>query len=288
MTKTIRVLIAVLSVLLAGSLLVPANLAIGASTSVGGILIKGRIYDTWKAAGGTAKFGKPRSAEVSARVSSTNGYLQRFAKGQVFYSSAGRATFTYPSTITLTKVTNERDALAKWGFAKGVLLRTALLHSATKLDRLKLATELKGGTIIDLRKASVVKSLPDPSLPNVTKLNFQIDADEDYPKYVTDDKRQHAFHDALRAAADSKGTVLIHCTAGKDRTGWAVAMLMYAIGATDDQVRAEYLRTSGADVANLNAGLDQAKKTYGSISGYLKNGLHLTPTDLADLKAKFA
>lgn len=288
MPKTIRLLIAALSVLLASSLLAPATVSSAHSTVVGGVVIKGKIYDTWKAAGGTAKFGKPLSGQVSASIGGRTGYLQRFTKGQVFFSWIGKQTFTYPGSIKLSKVVNERDALARYGFAEGVLLRTAKLSSATKVDKLKLATELRNGTIIDLRTPSVVKGAPDPKLPKVTRVSIPINSDAVYPAYVTDPARRAAFAKALRTAAASKGTVLIHCTAGKDRTGWAVAMLMYAIGATDDQVRAEYLRTNGAEVANLNAGLEQAKTSYGDIAGYLKDGLGLTDTDLANLKLKFA
>lgn len=288
MPRTIRVLIAALSVLLAGSLLVPANLAAGASTTIGGVVIKGKIFSTWKAAGGTARFGVPVSSRVKVVVGGRTAYLQRFTKGQVFYSWIGKQTFKYPSSIKLSKVVNERDALARYGFAKGALLRTAKLSRATKLDRLKLAAELRNGTIIDLRTAKVASRARDPKLANVTRIRISINADAVYPAYVTDSKRRAAFAKALRVAAASKGTVLIHCTAGKDRTGWAVAMLMYAIGATDDQVRAEYLRTNGTVAAPLEAGLRQAITSYGSIDGYLRNGLGLSDADFTSLKAKFA
>jgi protein-tyrosine phosphatase len=287
MPKTVKLLIAVLCTVLAGSLLTPVGVASATSTVIGGVPIIGTTYQSWKAAGGTATFGKPLAARVSATIGSRTGYLQRFAKGQVFTSSLGNQTFTYPSTIKLTKVTNERDALARWGFAKGVLLRTAQLTAATKLDRLKLATELKGGLIIDLRTASAVKRSPDPTLPKVTRANIPIDADAVYYRYVTVSERRKAFAKALRRAAAAKGAVLIHCTAGKDRTGWAVAMIMFAVGASKAQVRSEYLRTSGADIANLNSGLSRAIAKYGTIKGYLRTGLGLTTSDLSNLKKKF-
>jgi protein-tyrosine phosphatase len=255
---------------------------------VNGIPIVGKTYTTWKAAGGTAKLGLPEAARVSATIGGRTARLQRFTKGQVFYSSLGTQTFLYPSTLKLSGITNERDALARYGFAHGVLLRTAALSKATKLDKLKLATELKGGVIIDLRMASAIKLAPDPKLPGVTRYNFPIDPNGSYANFVTDKVRRAAFAKALKTAAHSHGTVLIHCALGRDRTGWAVAMLMYVLGASDAQVKSEYLRTSTASAGTLKVGLDQITTSYGSIDNYLRTGLGLSDADLAALKAKFA
>ncbi|MCE1174601.1 MAG: tyrosine-protein phosphatase [Propionibacteriales bacterium] len=287
MTRAIRAVIGVLAVLLTTAL-VAAPPAQGSGTLVGGIPIVGKTYTTWKAAGGTAKFGNPVAARVSATIAGRTARLQRFEKGQVFYSSLGKQTFTYPSTLKLSGVTNERDALARYGFAPGVLLRTAKLNKATKLDKLKLAAELKGGVIIDLRTSSAIKIAPDPKLPGVTRYNFAIDPNGTYANFVTDKVRRDAFANALRTAAKAKGTVLIHCTLGRDRTGWMTAMLMYILGASDSQVRSEYLRTSTASASTLQVGLDQAIASYGSIDGYLRTGLGLSDADFAALTAKFA
>jgi protein-tyrosine phosphatase len=43
--------------------------------------------------------------------------------------------------------------------------------------------------------------------------------------------------------AQSPGPVLVHCTAGKDRTGIVVAVLLRAVGVTRADVLADYLRT---------------------------------------------
>ncbi|MEY4720439.1 MAG: hypothetical protein RIQ46_164 [Pseudomonadota bacterium] len=52
--------------------------------------------------------------------------------------------------------------------------------------------------------------------------------------------------DAVRALSvavldDEAGATLVHCTAGKDRTGFAIAMLLHAIGIARDDVMADYL-----------------------------------------------
>jgi protein-tyrosine phosphatase len=286
-TRTGRLLSGAIAALLTVALVAPSAPA-AASTVVAGIPIVGRTYTVWKAAGGTTKLGKPVAARVASTIGGRTAYLQRFTKGQVFSSGLGTQTVLYPATISLTGVVNERDALARYGFARGALLRTAQLSGVTKRDALKLATELRGGLVIDLRASTARRSYPDPKLPRVTHLSIGISPDTNYPKYVTSPARRTAFAAALRAAAASKGTVLIHCTAGRDRTGWAVAMLMYSLGASDNQVMAEYLRTKGTHASTLRGGLNQAITSYGSIANYLRAGLGLTDADFHALKAKFA
>ena len=43
--------------------------------------------------------------------------------------------------------------------------------------------------------------------------------------FVTDSAQRKRIAQVLRAISKADGPVLIHCTAGKDRTGWVSAML---------------------------------------------------------------
>ncbi len=119
------------------------------------------------------------------------------------------------------------------------------------------------------------------------------------------------FSELVRVILEADGTpVLYHCTAGKDRTGWATAVLMTAAGVAPDAVRAEYLAVNPAvltlfagplaeatasgidpavvralisvDASYLDAAFDQVDTVFGGFDAYLRDGLGL---DAADQRA---
>ena len=64
------------------------------------------------------------------------------------------------------------------------------------------------------------------------------------------------FADALRRSAVSSGRVLIHCTAGKDRTGLLVGLLLDLLGVPRDAIVNDYVRSSRSPALQaLRAGL---------------------------------
>jgi protein-tyrosine phosphatase len=123
----------------------------------------------------------------------------------------------------------------------------------------------------------------------------------------------------LGELAKTNGPALIHCTAGKDRTGVTVAVLMTLLGASREDVSHEYMRSNesveaqlrrqkareqaGKDVNGIS-GVDPAVlKTmmgtdssymesmfreidakYGSFDGYTRDGLKLTAAQIAQLR----
>lgn len=58
---------------------------------------------------------------------------------------------------------------------------------------------------------------------------------------------------AVTAVAESDGAVVVHCAAGKDRTGLVSALLLSLAGVPDDEVAADYA-LSGPNVAHLFGG----------------------------------
>jgi protein-tyrosine phosphatase len=93
--------------------------------------------------------------------------------------------------------------------------------------------------------------------------------------------------------------VAFHCTAGKDRTGFAAAMLLCALGVERDVVMDDYLLTnqylkpqslmpqapeqalpalrqiSGVQPSYLNAAINEITERYGSINNYLRQALNV-------------
>lgn len=68
--------------------------------------------------------------------------------------------------------------------------------------------------------------------------------------------------------AQRGGTSLVHCLAGKDRTGFAVAMLHHALGVHRDDIMADYLLTNVAGNIDrrIIAGAAAIRSKYGAIN----------------------
>jgi len=191
-------------------------------------------------------------------------------------------------------ILNFRDASAT---SSGTVLKQDVLYRSASLSGISDAKAEKlskllgdNATIIDLR-ASERDSKPDVRVKGASNVNVPIGGIFDTSPMVSDPTRRSQLAKALTIAANAKGTVLIHCAAGKDRTGWMVAMIMYANGANDAQVMKEYLKsnddiTDGVKAAWLKSGLGEARNKYGSIRNYLK-AIGLTDGDLQKLKHKF-
>ncbi|MEQ8412319.1 MAG: tyrosine-protein phosphatase [Erythrobacter sp.] len=70
------------------------------------------------------------------------------------------------------------------------------------------------------------------------------------------------------ALATRDGASLVHCFAGKDRTGIAASLLLHILGAHRDDVIAEYLRTNEAPTREVleRQSLPRMEKHYASIA----------------------
>lgn len=155
---------------------------------------------------------------------------------------------------------------------EGVLFRSDGLHRLGEEGREQLR-RLRVGTVIDLRDENEAANMPD----DLTGLDVEvlrlpvfegsgasqgaggISLDVLYHRIVT----QHTavVVGALREiAAAREHSVVVHCTAGKDRTGVVVALALSAVGVHRDAVVEDYARTE----ANL-AGewLEQMVATIG-------------------------
>ena len=185
-------------------------------------------------------------------------------------------TTTHDRILPLQAIENFRDygdyAMVGGGRApRRRLFRSAHHAHATAADLAALA-ELGIATVVDLRRP--LERERDPSLrhegfagqviecdigdqaeaPHVAFLretdltpesarSFFLDY---YAKAPFEPRHEILFRRYFEALADSDGPILIHCTAGKDRTGMLAALTHHILGVHPDDARADYLLTNQA------------------------------------------
>ncbi|WP_040837593.1 tyrosine-protein phosphatase [Nocardia brevicatena] len=101
-------------------------------------------------------------------------------------------------------------------------------------------------------------------------------------------------HAAIVAIAKSivaeEGAVLVHCAAGKDRTGWAIATLLRAVGVTEEDILADYLLSNRA-VAELRAAMREElgpeRELADNILGVREEYLRAANDAVRDLHGEF-
>ncbi|MND64532.1 Tyrosine-protein phosphatase precursor [compost metagenome] len=153
----------------------------------------------------------------------------------------------------------------------GRLYRSAHQARATKADLARLAN-LKLATVVDLRRPSerrdqpsrrpaswagqVIESAHDDGgeAPHITFLKTCDLTEASGRAFMTDTYRRLPFEAAhvdlftryFRALAAGDGPVLIHCAAGKDRTGLLAALTHSLLGVSRDDLINDYLLTNVA------------------------------------------
>lgn len=102
---------------------------------------------------------------------------------------------------------------------------------------------------------------------------------------------------------------MIHCTAGKDRTGFACALILHTLGVPDDVIAEDYLLTNrfykrdptaGSDLPEevrqvlgsvqapfLAAAFEAIGADYGNLENYLSRGIGLGPAERSALEARY-
>ncbi len=201
------------------------------------------------------------------------------------------------SPIKLEGVNNFRDTSDANDIIKpGMIYRSSDLSGATDADKEVLRQRFKNGFVIDLRAMKTRAKEPDQTI-GVANLNAPIDgasSSSGYIKeFVHDAANRQEFADALGALAEARGPVLVHCVWGKDRTGILVSLLMTILGADQEQVMAEYMKSNdfGAHVeaAWLEDYIRAAEKRSGSLMKFItdKDGLGVSQATIQTLREKF-
>lgn len=93
-----------------------------------------------------------------------------------------------------------------------------------------------------------------------------------YAESPEDPRHQELFRQYFAAIADGEGPVLIHCAAGKDRTGLLAALTHHVLGVSDEDIIADYLLTNEA--ARIEARAPEVARRLAELYGR-------TPSDAA-------
>ncbi len=233
----------------------------------------------------------------------------------------------------------------------GRLIRSGNPHGATDADCELLLLKRHLTCIFDLRTGFEVEASPDPvlNLPDVTYIHASAlhedferkgpvaslardvsilrdyfhDAQnfmhELYVKCVMEDQGIRTYRGFFQVLLDANsGSVLWHCTQGKDRTGIAAFLIEYALGVSEHDRWQDYLATnlymSGwaesmekrlrtahqlddfdfdlesyvyANPQNLHAALDAINEGFGSLPRYLGEALGVGRTECEQLRAMY-
>lgn len=250
--------------------------------------------------------------------------------------------------LHLATAPNFRD-IGGYRTADGQWVKQGLIFRSDQLDRLSdrdLASidALGPSLIVDLRTQSERTREPDRIPPRGRALVLDVAADAsgslggDMRKaqaaiaagkgaemlvsanrdFVSLPSARVAYGALLRRMIDGGPEPLVyHCTAGKDRTGWATAVILTLLGVPRETVVADYLRSnaylrtkneatikalaaSGAGIPPaflepvltvrpeyLRAAFDEVDRAYGSMDAYARDGLGLSASDIAALRRKY-
>ena len=174
-----------------------------------------------------------------------------------------------PRWLGLDSVLNLRDVgglpVAGGGTIRPkTLLRSASLRRLDAADAATLVTEYGLRTVVDLRTPDElatdgptelaragVATAHLPLMSNVDDAMLQVRVDADAVRALAlayhaflDGRGEHLVTAARLVAWTGTGSVLVHCAAGKDRTGVTVAVLLSAVGVPRDAVLADYNATN--------------------------------------------
>jgi protein-tyrosine phosphatase len=119
----------------------------------------------------------------------------------------------------------------------------------------------------------------------------------------------HSFRELFTHLVDGEGPLVIHCTAGKDRTGFACALILHALGVPEKVIGEDYLLTNrfyrrdpaaspdlpdeirqaigSVQTSFLAAGFETINERYGDLEGYFREGLGLGTRERSELKKRY-
>lgn len=165
---------------------------------------------------------------------------------------------TEPGSPVLGALANLRDVAASSAdLNRGVLLRS---DAPLRGDRSPLETWWPPATVIDLRDHAEKRELHPLSghavvldLPLFNRTRAVAASARRWPDRLSEtyiqmlsDPLASRLVGAVAAIADAEPPVLVHCAAGKDRTGVTVAVILRLVGVAPERIIADYALTGPA------------------------------------------
>jgi protein-tyrosine phosphatase len=130
---------------------------------------------------------------------------------------------------------------------------------------------------------------------------------DSYRNYVQ--KNTHHYRTLFSHLLQDRAPLVIHCTAGKDRTGFACALILHTLGVAEDVISEDYLLTNrfyrrdpnhstdlpedirqvlgSVQASFLAAAFEAIDAEYGDLESYLRDGLGLGKAERAHLEARY-
>ena len=147
--------------------------------------------------------------------------------------------------------------------------------------------------IVDLRWEWEASKYPSPMAADeryrLVPACFDPTGDEDIPpdsyRLMVDASRDRLAA-ALTAIAEAPpGGVVLHCHAGRDRTGVVVALALHLAGASAESIANDYALSDNSTPATMANTLAHLTAVYGGVAEYL-TGSGMTPAQLAAIRAR--
>lgn len=227
---------------------------------------------------------------------------------------------------------------------KGVFYRApalANIHTPADIERFQSLGIKKA---FDFRSETERKAAPDPAFEgteniavsalldeNGQEVNFDLeemirtqeglrrlvqDVYDGYARMPFGNKAYRKMFDAIRA---DEVPILFHCTAGKDRTGVAAALILKMLGVCREDIISDYMRTnecrraalgevcrmieaaghphalaeetarlaSGVRAESIESALDAIEERYPSFEAYLEAEYGIEATELEEIRARY-
>ena len=140
---------------------------------------------------------------------------------------------------------------------RGVLIRASMIGTLTGEG--EAAMRLHGvRTVVDLRWPAEVEAQPSIFAKGIAYRNTPVDSDRSLAlldhasagtmaaQLETLTKPSSGIRDAIHAIAASEPAVVIHCQAGRDRTGIVTALILAVAGVVDEDIERDYCASDEA------------------------------------------